>query len=275
MRKTALLLVLLLLFIPFAYADDTDLTETPYFWYTNGYHIGGIPIEMDTYPVEYGGVNAIQMQPDDTYIATHPYDTCELDGEYVAVAPGDRIYYSAYIWTENSTVEDSYWRAGAVIGLDMYDNDGAGRICEIATRDGVTINYATQGEQEECGVAPGSGEYTYVYLNFIVNATYQADAYNPEGGHDQWEVCTPSYFIPWLVWCSSNATNEEAKMYVYNTTLQLNPESEPTPTPTASPAYFLPEQLPNGIDALAGLCAVLAVGFIIFWPFIQDARRRF
>jgi hypothetical protein len=186
---------------------------------------------MDTYPVSKGGQTAMQMTPN-AYYESYGFPACdELDGDYTYIAVGNTIYFSAYVWTDPSSFGDTdYGLAGGAIGIDLYGANG--RICEISTPTGLPSYPSYPASMAQCRVSPGSNGWVKVTIAFTVASQYEAD---PWGGYAAGSMATPTACIPWFCWDSSNPPAETAKMWVYDTTLQIDPSNAPTPTPTATP----------------------------------------
>jgi len=207
--------------------SGSNLAVMPTFWENTGWGIGstidgGAASSMDTYPVAYGGQTCIQMSPNAYYISTRDgggVADCEMDGEYTSVNVGDQIVFSAYIWTGSSTVGDNgNALLGGRIALDFYG--AKGRICEIATPTGIPSYPNYPASMAQCTVSPNSNGWVKVSLDFTVQSQYEAD---PWGGYTGGTMATPTAFIPWFAWYSSNISAETAHMYIYDTELYIIP----------------------------------------------------
>ncbi len=175
---------------------------------------------MATYPVIKGGQTAIQMQPNDAFKASGVGGPaiCEIDSYARSVNVGAHITYSAWFWTDSSTVGDTNRLSGAVLGLDLYGKSG--RICEISTPDGQQTypNFPTSHVNEV--VHWGSGAWVKCTIDFVVQPQYMDETSGPNYGVSQ----TPTSFIPWVCGDSFSTAHdsEAATLYAYDIELSVS-----------------------------------------------------
>ncbi|MGA3061353.1 MAG: hypothetical protein ABSD92_13445 [Candidatus Bathyarchaeia archaeon] len=206
--------------------SGSNLAVMPTFWENTGWGIGstisgGAASSMDTYPVTYGGQTCIQMSPNAYYISTGDggnVANCEMDGTWSSISPGDKIYWSAYIWTGTATVPGDLtgYDQGVKIALDFYGPDG--RICEIATPTGIPSYPSYPSSMTQMTVPFNSGGWVQVSMTFTVQSQYEAD---PWGGYTAGTMVTPTSFVPWISEFSTNLSAETAKAWIYDTTLYV------------------------------------------------------
>jgi hypothetical protein len=205
----------------------TNLAAIPAFWTNTGWGIGstiggGAAADMCTYPVTQGGQTCIKVSPNAYYISTGDgggVADCEMDGVWTSINVGDHIYWTAQIWTGSSSVGDNgNPLLGARIALDFYGPNG--RICEIATPTGIPSYPNYPASMAQCTVSPDSNGFVTVTLDFIVQSQYEAD---PWGGYTAGTMVTPTSFVPWFAWYSSNINAETASFWIASTTLYINP----------------------------------------------------
>lgn len=132
-------------------------------------------------------------------------------GTHVAVRPGKKVTYSAYVWVTPSTVGAPNG-GGFQFFMDVYGS--AGRIKELQGTNGC----------DGCGrinVPFGSTGWTFVQMQFIVPSSYKADgALGATGGSRN----TPTGIIPILQlnnWAVPSGYDEKATAYIRNTVLTI------------------------------------------------------
>jgi hypothetical protein len=226
----SLSLLLLSCLLLSAGADNTQLTVLP-----GGWHVP--PDWMNSsnyiYPVTKGSQTAAKLLVQ----FNTPWPGCdrEIDSNYIAVSPGDVVYESAWFWTESSTIADSNLKHGAAMGVDPYSFNGDGRICEVDPQNGVGTPDRVNGVYGSSGdiVHWGSGAWIHMSMLWTVPASLSSDGF---GVYPLDQTVAPTGFIAWITGESSNAGHERAAIYVWNTTIWVNPQNIPTPTPTPPPS---------------------------------------
>lgn len=275
MRKTALTILLILSIIPLAYADDTNLAPMPNGWDLT-YGEGAQIISWNTSVTRLGAGSIVL----DRHVEGVDVNSArECDSDFLAVNPGDNVTFRVWIKADPSQYNND--STGARIGIDLwYTNDPPNWGTEQHNLWGIHESTYYNPHNDTDGtlqfVHHNTLDWTMREINFTVPSL--------EFNYDQ---LSHEYFDPhqqaniicgWLqVWDNSLFGTDPAKGYFADAELYINPTgyNQTNPTPTPSPAYFLPDRTAGGLDALMGLGAVLAVFTIIIWPFVQDARRRF
>jgi hypothetical protein len=177
------------------------------------------------YPVSFGGrSDAIKLLPN-TYLISINGNApiiSELDGTWTAIHPGDKVTYSAWLWTESSTIGDKDFSPGAVIIIDAYSSTG--RICQINNANGIGKPVCNNGVYDyTLTVVPwGSGQWVHLSMVWTVPNTLQADGFSGSGGYAAGTTVVPCGFIPVINGVSHHPNQERASIYVYGTELYIN-----------------------------------------------------
>jgi len=187
----------------------------------------GGSVGMDTL-VTKSGQTAIQMTPNAAYYATQYGGPAadELDGQLVSIAPGDTLYFSAYVWTASGSLGNSGYPYGGHVEVDMFGPDG--RICGIDSTDGTPLYPTYPASDTATCVPPNSGGWVKVTYDFTVASQYEADPWNyvTGGGYAEGKMVTPTGFVMCINWCSSNPSAESTTtpdMWIYGTVLTVTP----------------------------------------------------
>jgi hypothetical protein len=201
--------------------QENNLIVLPDFFIGTGREIDGI---YTKYPVAWQGkANCIELAWNPNS-ANHPPNNAinEIDGRYLAINPGDRIVFKAWMYAEDQTSEDSWNYSGARIGFDLYDDY---RITEIGTSDGMpsyTPSTNTWADLSHCCVQRGTNRWTYVEIDFVVQSRYEADGFAsyPEG-----EAHVPTSFTAWFLNSAymPHVLTERGRIWIWNPELYINP----------------------------------------------------
>jgi hypothetical protein len=141
----------------------------------------------------------------------------------IAVKPGDVVVLKAWVWTEPSTLGDGSTYHGASIEIDPYS--GNSRISAVNLRNGELVGTGTNNYQNgwanpQSTVPWGSGGWVQMSMTWTVPNTLQADGF---GGFALGTEVTPTGFSAIIQGLSSSTGNEGAVIYIYGTSICINP----------------------------------------------------
>jgi hypothetical protein len=134
---------------------------------------------------------------------------------WVAVKPGDRVIFKAWIWVEPSTVGGN---GGLMMAIDMYG--ASGRIVELQGNGVPTTG--PSGQVGRFHVDWGSLAWKQLTIDFIVQETYKCDG--ASGAYSQYtkgQTVVPTNIAPWFQLQNEVTNNERASAYVYGTELYV------------------------------------------------------
>ena len=157
------------------------------------------------------------------YVGLWGYGSREIDSAWTPIHPGDTVVFSAWIWTDASTIGDSEYGHSANIGIDAYGS--VGRITQINNKDGIGTPTYSNGvfDYTWVHVPWGSGAWVHVSETWIVPNTLQTDgasAYSNSAGY----TVVPCAIIAWIgSGAPDHAPIEGAAIYVRDIELCINP----------------------------------------------------
>lgn len=173
------------------------------------------------YPVIKGGetseeILAFAASP---YAGTYGAADREINSNWIGISPGDVVVFSAWFWTESSTIGDTSSSHGVAMGVDAYN--GANRICEIDPVNGIGTPDISGGvwNYYKDTVPWGSGVWVHLTMIWTVPSSLEGDGF---GAYSASQTVTPNGFIAWICGQSSSPGSEGAAMYVYGTVLSIN-----------------------------------------------------
>ena len=176
------------------------------------------------YPVTQGGQTCLKVLAYGAYPYTGAFGPGdrEMNAAWTSVKPGDKVVFSAWIWTDTSTIGDTDSSHGVEIGMDAYGSGS--RINQINNRNGVgTPDYSNGVFDYTYVVVPwGSNAWVHLSMTWTVPNTLQTDGPSNYGNSAGYSA-VPCAIIPWMGAGSSNPGHEGAAMYVYGTELYINP----------------------------------------------------
>jgi hypothetical protein len=174
------------------------------------------------YPVTQGGQTCMKLLAYSTYPYTGTYGICdrEIDSAYRSIHPGDTIVFSAWLWTEASSIGDQSSKQGIGIALDAYGSGG--RINQINNKNGIgTPDYSNGVFDYDMGYLPwGSGGWVHFSMTWTVPSTLQTDSasnYSNSAGY----TVVPCGIIPEICGGSASPGQERAAAYIYGTELYI------------------------------------------------------
>jgi hypothetical protein len=178
------------------------------------------------YPVTQSGYsNCLELLAYDSYpyVGLWGYGSREIDSAWTSVQPGDTVVFSAWIWTDASTIGDNDVTHGAKIGMDAYSSGG--RLCQInndnsvgtPTYNGVTYNYNIDS------VGWGSGTWIHMSMTWVVPNSVYYDGFGT-ASNVFGQAYAPTAIIAWIgSGAPDHAPIEGAAMYVRDIELCINP----------------------------------------------------
>jgi hypothetical protein len=176
------------------------------------------------YPVTQGGQTCIKVLAFGAYPYTGAFGggDREMNSAWANVKPGDTVVFSAWIWTDASTIGDNNPSHGVEIGMDSYSSGG--RLCQINNKNGVgtpTYNGASYDYAMDI-LGWGSGTWIHMSMTWVVPNSVYYDGFGT-ASNVFGQAYQPSAIIPWIGAGSSNPGHEGAAMYFCDTELYINP----------------------------------------------------
>ena len=219
-----------------AHSPSNNLAVLPEFFNT-GWGIG----ESSIYPTTWAGKdNTIEMRWNPLRAQNPSMNAIgELDGKWLPINVGDRIVFSAWLYAEDGTTNDTSTYRGARIEIDFYSNGL--RLVEIGGSEGQPSWIPSQGNNGWADLSPcvaqrGTNIWKFAKIDFIVQQEYESDGW---GGYPRTQKHTPDYFTAIVVngAPSQYVPTERGRVWIWNPELYVNPTII-TPTPTPSPTPY-------------------------------------
>ena len=230
-KETSLIICLFLLTptfgvlvkIPIVYAS-ANLAVIPDSW------LIGDPLVAPTYldnNVLHDGYSSVRMEKGDGSKAREIWCMDATQGHnWIQVNPGDHIFFSVWMKTNQSSINDYNITSGVRIGIDFYN--GSSRINGIQSPDG---SYWTEKDgfpaNSYLNYVQWNSNWTLRTMDFTVQSSYPTDPY---GAYFNGTLVTPDRMIPWVqVWSEENENLDEGTVWFSGSQLYINYE-EPEPT---------------------------------------------
>jgi hypothetical protein len=178
--------------------------------------------DYDTTVERTGGAGSARLDP---YLGLGENTAREINGNWIAVKPGDLITFSCWMKTTASGLGDIDPYSGTRIGFDFYNANG--RICGKQS-DGATVYPTENAAAIQANYVPwNTAAWTQRTITYTVPATLTRESDSSS------QVATG--FIPWMqIWSSTFGSADTGQGWFADASIVITPLDE---TPLIEPSF--------------------------------------